>query len=82
MRERACVLVTVCNFYLSELGGLYCEFFSLFFSFSFSFVVVEGTCWSPVAVWPRSFRSQPDSPWVGTWRDSGFGETAPVPPPH
>lgn len=57
--ERESVCVTVCNFYLSELGGFCCEFFP----FSSPVVVVEGTCWFPVAVWLGGFHSQPNSPW-------------------
>lgn len=50
--------------------------FSLFFP---PVVVVEGTCWFPVAVWLGGFHSQPNSPWSryaeGRWfqrRDSPF----------
>lgn len=49
--ERERVLVTVCNFYLSELGGLYCEFFPFFFCWGTS-------SWFSVAVCLRGFHPQ------------------------
>lgn len=72
--ERERMLVTVCNFYLSELGGLYCEFFPFFFLLGDLLLVLCGSLPERLPS-PASLISH--RPSVGTWKDNGFrGETA------